>query len=326
MNYQFAHPEFFMLLLVLPLMAWWYWKRWRQRLPGHRVPTLAGVSHGGWRSYGFHGLAALRMLAMGLLVVALARPQTLSSYEKVTSEGIDIVLTIDVSLSMLAEDFEPNRLEVAKEVATDFIQGRPNDRIGLVVFSGESFTQSPITSDKPVLLDLLQNVESGLLEDGTAIGMGLATAIDRLRESEAESKIIILLTDGENNAGIISPRLAAELAAEYGIRVYTIGIGSLGYVYMPDPNIPGRRHRIEVRIDEELLKEIADMTDGQYFRATDEQKLREIYQEIDQLERTEVEVAVTQRRTEEFRAFALFGALFFLLEIILRYTLLKIVP
>ncbi|MEX0968551.1 MAG: VWA domain-containing protein [Bacteroidia bacterium] len=329
-NYEYANPEFFYLLLLVPLFIVWYIARRKKQLPKVRMSSLqafAGVGRG-WKPVFYHSMFLFRILAFSLLVVALARPQTVDENEKITTEGIDIMLALDVSPSMLAQDFDPDRLEAAKAVASDFISGRPNDRIGLVIFAAESFTQSPITTDHYVLRDLLQKVRSGWLEDGTAIGMGLATAADRLKDSESKSKVIILLTDGENNSGSIDPKTAAEIAARLDIRVYTIGIGKRGHVNIPYRGRDGitRTQRIEVRIDEELLNDIAATTEGRYYRATDERSLREIYNDIDQLEKSEIEIATSQRKTEEFHLFALLAGCFFFVEVFSRFVFFKTVP
>ena len=259
--------------------------------------------------------------------MALARPQSTLQEENIISEGIDIVLAMDVSGSMLARDFEPNRLEAAKAVAGEFIAGRPNDRIGLVVFAGESFTQSPITVDHRVLQKLLDEIKDGLLEDGTAIGMGLATAVNRLKDSEAKSKVVILLTDGVNNSGFIDPVTATEAALQFGIRVYTIGVGTMGKA--PYPFKQGNRtvyRDMEVNIDEELLQKISGMANGEYYRAIDNESLKGIYEEIDILEKSRIEVASISRVSEKFLPFVLLAGLLLLIEMLLRYTILRSIP
>lgn len=267
------------------------------------------------------GLPFVRMASLALIIVALARPQSTFSNEKITTEGIDIVASLDVSSSMLATDFSPNRIQAAKDVMLEFIRSRPNDRIGLVVFAGESFTMCPLTSDHVVLSNLVDEVNSGILQDGTAIGMGLATSVDRLRESEAKSKVIILLTDGVNNSGFIDPLTAAEIAQKYNIRVYTVGVGKQGQALYPSDD--GMDQYMEVQIDETLLKKIAGMTGGKYFRATNNNKLKEIYAEIDRLEKTRIEVSSFHRKSEEFYKLAIWGGIVLLLEVILSYTLLR---
>ena len=274
-----------------------------------------------------HVLFALRVLAIAILVFALARPQSNNSWQTYNSEGIDIMLALDISGSMLARDFDPDRLEAAKEVATKFILERPQDRIGLVVFAGESFTQSPLTTDKAVLVNLMKDLHSGMIEDGTAIGLGLANAVNRLKDSEAKSKVIILLTDGINNRGAVAPMTAAELAKTFGIRVYTIGVGTLGEAPYPVQTPWGiQLQNMPVEIDEDILTQIANLTGGKYFRATDNEKLEQIYQEIDQLEKSKVEVKHFSKKDEHYFLFALVGALLLIAEALGRYTLLRKIP
>jgi len=269
----------------------------------------------------------LKMLALALLIVAIARPQTSSKRQDVSVEGIDIVMALDVSTSMLAQDLKPDRLEASKKVAIDFIKQRPNDRIGLVVFAGEAFTQCPLTTDHTVLDNLFKDVKSGMIEDGTAIGDGLATAISRLKDSQAISKVIILLTDGVSNMGALDASSAAEIAKIYGIRVYTIGVGSLGTAPYPVQTPFGiQTKQMEVKIDEPLLKQIAAMTDGKYFRATSNKKLQEIYAAIDKLEKSKIDVTVFSKKSEEFHIWALAALIIFLLMIVLKYTWLKNLP
>ena len=266
----------------------------------------------------------LSLLALASLIVALARPQHRLQEEKINAEAIDIVIAADVSGSMLARDFQPDRLGAAKNVAKEFIANRESDRIGLVVFSGESFTQCPITTDHDVLVNQLRSIKSGMIADGTAIGNGLATAINRLKESEAKSKVIILMTDGVNNAGFIEPLTAAETAKEFGIKVYTIGVGTMGTAPMPVQSVFGIQLRqSKVEIDEPLLRRIAKETNGKYFRATDNQSLMNIYNEIDELEKTEIEVTTINRYSEEFHRFAWAGLILLLLNFLLRNTILK---
>ena len=272
-------------------------------------------------------LFALKVLAIVFLVTALARPQSSNSWQTYTSEGIDIVLGLDISTSMLARDFSPDRLEAAKEVATKFILERPQDRIGLVVFAGESFTQCPLTTDQAVLVNLLREVQSGMIEDGTALGLGLANAVNRLKDSPAKSKVVILLTDGVNNRGAIAPVTAAELAKTYGIRVYTIGVGTYGEAPYPVPSPFGvQLQNMRVEIDEDVLRQIATVTGGQYFRATDNSKLEQIYKEIDQLEKSKMEVKHFSKKQEQYFWFGLIGVLLLVGEALLRYTLLRKIP
>lgn len=329
LGYDFANPAYFWLLLVLlPMIAWYVMKERGSHadLQFSSIHFFKTVRRGN-RVWLRHVLFGFRVLALVFLIFALARPQSNNSWQTYNSEGIDIVLALDISGSMLARDFEPDRLEAAKEVATKFILERPQDRIGLVVFSGESFTQSPLTTDQAVLVNLLRDIKSGMIEDGTAIGLGLANAVNRLKDSEAKSKVIILLTDGINNRGSIAPMTAAELAKTFGIRVYTIGVGTLGEAPYPVQTPWGiQLQNMPVEIDEDILMQIANMTGGKYFRATDNQKLEQIYGEIDQLEKSKVEVKHFSKKDEKYFWFALIGALCLILEALGRYTLLKKIP
>ena len=274
-----------------------------------------------------HILFALEVLAVVFLVFALSRPQSSNNWQTYTSEGIDIVLALDISSSMLARDFTPDRLEAAKEVATKFILERPQDKIGLVIFAGESFTQCPLTTDQAVLVNLLREVKSGVIEDGTAIGLGLANAVNRLKDSPAKSKVVILLTDGVNNRGAIAPATAAELAKTYGIRVYTIGVGTYGEAPYPVQTPFGTQlQKVPVEIDEDGLQQIAALTGGKYFRATDNNKLKQIYQEIDQLEKSKIEVKHFSKKNEQYFIFGLVGMCLVVLQVLLRYTLLRKIP
>ncbi len=321
----FASPGFLYLLLLLPLLGAWYWYKFRNNNPGLQFSSTGGLASAkSWRQYLIHALFAFRLLAIGLLILALARPQTTSHSRDVTIEGIDIVMAVDVSSSMLAQDLRPDRLEAAKDVASDFIAGRPDDRIGLVIFSGESFTQSPLTSDHSMIRNLFKDIKSGMIEDGTAIGDGLATSINRLKESDAISKVIILITDGVNNAGSIDPLSAAEIARIYGIRIYTIGAGTIGVAPYPVQTPFGIQYQnMEVKIDEEILQQVADATGGKYFRATSNRKLKEIYTEIDQLEKSKIDVTEFSRKHEEFLPLALLALAFFILELILKHTVFR---
>jgi Ca-activated chloride channel family protein len=259
--------------------------------------------------------------------VALARPQSSNSWQNVTTEGIDIVIALDISTSMLARDFQPDRLEAAKEVATRFISGRPNDKIGLVVFAGESFTQCPLTTDHAVLINLFQDIHSNMIEDGTAIGNGLATSVARLKESTAKSRVIILLTDGENNRGAIAPVTAAEMAKTYGIRVYTVGVGTIGTAPYPVPTPFGTQIReVEVKIDEKTLQEIADITEGSYFRATNNNKLVQIYEQIDKLEKSKIEVKEYSKKDEEFQRYAAMAVVILAAGLFLKLTVFRNIP
>ena len=325
----FARPEFFYLFAILPLMLLWQWKVLRRKknslITSGNAPfekyKLTTRQKFGWAPL------FLRLLCMSALIVALARPQSSSRGQNITTEGISIVLAMDVSSSMLAEDLKPNRIEAAKKVALEFINGRPTDLIGLVVFSGESFTQCPITSDHAVLKNMMGQIKSGILVDGTAIGEGLATAISRIKDSKSKSKVIILLTDGVSNSGSISPLTAGEIAKTFGIRVYTIGVGTMGTAPYPFKTPFGIQYQnMEVQIDEAVMKQISAETDGKYFRATSTNKLKAIYAEIDKMEKTKVEVTEFRRHSEEYLPWALLACLFFMLELLLRYTVLKSLP
>ena len=306
---EFASPAFFYAFILLPLMAAWY--LWRGR-KGTAPLQLSGFENldermGTARSWLRHLLAVLRLATVSLIIIALARPQSSNQWEQVTTEGIDIVLCMDVSGSMRAMDFKPNRLEASKNVGIEFVNARQDDRFGLVVFAGESFTQCPMTTDRAVVINFLKGIDFGVIEDGTAIGMGLATAVNRIRESKADSRVIILLTDGVNNSGDVGPVTAAEIAAGYDIRVYTIGVGTEGTAPIPMQDMFGRTvtRNMQVEIDEEVLQKIANTTGGQYFRATNNNKLRDIYQEIDQLEKTRLDVKHFSKKSEEYFPFLL---------------------
>ena len=326
----FLHPELLWLLLLLPalLIIYIVWRRRQQA--SLRVPSLFFLSEvrGGLRVYLRHSLFALRLLALGLIIVALARPQSSSSWSEDRVEGIDIMLTMDISTSMLAMDFQPNRVEAAKEVAMRFIANRPNDNIGLVVFAGESFTACPLTQDHATLINRLREITPGMIEDQTAIGSGLATAISRLKDSKTKSKVIILLTDGANNTGNISPKMAADLAKTFGISIYTIGVGSgAGEAPYPIQTALGVVVRnMPVDLDEPTMRQIADVSGGAYFRATDNESLSAIYQKIDQLEKTKLSTRNYHTTYEEFFVFVLVAALLLLLEFVLRSTVLRTNP
>jgi len=296
-----------------------------------RLPTLTMLKGGphGLRTHLVHVPQSLAVLGLGILIAALARPQSKDSWQDVTKEGIDIVIAMDFSASMLAKDFKPDRLTAAREVAMRFIDDRPNDRIGLVVYEGEAFTQCPLTTDHKVLQDLFMQARSGQITGGTAVGTGLATAINRLRDSDAKSKVVILLTDGVNNAGTIQPIDAAQIARQFGIRVYTIGVGSRGKALSPVaiyPNGSYKYDHVEVQIDEDMLKQVAALTDGRYYRAVNERKLRDIYAEIDKLEKTRVKVTEHSRRNEQYMPFVLAGGGLLLLALLLQRTLLRTTP
>jgi Ca-activated chloride channel family protein len=273
-------------------------------------------------------LPILRGVTIAAVIFIIARPQSTNNWEKQTTEGIDIIMALDVSTSMLAMDLNPNRLEAAKEVSMQFINSRPNDRMGLVVFAGESFTQCPATTDHAVLINILQGVTTGKLEDGTAIGMGLATSVSRLKDSKAKSKVVILLTDGENNQGDVTPLMAAEIAKTFGVRVYTIGVGTIGTAKYPMQTHWGRTvyRDIEVKIDEELLRKIAGLTGGKYFRATDNKSLKSIYEEIDKLEKSKIDVKSYKKKEDEFWIFAVLAGILLLSELLLSNTILRTLP
>lgn len=326
---HFADPAYLWLLLFIPGAIAWYWYKLRHYSVPVQLSSTAVFRQTakGWKHYVRYGLFGLRMLAIGLLILALARPQTNMNRQDISVEGIDIMLATDISSTMLAEDVKPNRIEAAKDVAVDFINSRPDDRIGLVVFSGESFTQCPLTSNHAMLINLFKDINFGMIDDGTAIGDGLATAINRLKESKARSKVIILLTDGINNMGSIDPQSAAEMAELYGIRIYTIGVGTMGSALFPVRTQYGMQYqRMEVQIDESLLKKISALTNGKYFRATNRQKLQEVYKEIDRLEKSKIDVTEFNRKKEEFIPFVIFALLLLTLEFVFRFAVLKLIP
>ena len=323
----FKNPELLWLGLVLiPMIAYHVFLQNRNRAE-FRFSSVAASqgAEANIKAKLTHLPFVLRMLAVSLLIVVLGRPQSTSSWQDVTTEGIDIVMALDISGSMQAEDLKPNRLEASKKVAKTFIGNRPNDRLGLVIFAGESFTQCPLTTDHSVILNLFNDVKSGMLQDGTAIGMGLATSVKRLKDSEAISKVVILLTDGDNNSGSIAPATAAEIAKEFGVRVYTIGVGTRGMAPFPQVDPFGRTRYVdmEVKINEELLTRIAEMTDGKYFRATDNASLEDVYKEIDELERSKIDVTEYRKRKEEFLPFAIAALLLLACEVLLKQTVLR---
>ncbi len=325
----FANPYFLWLLLLVPAMAAFrifYLSKKTSQVKYSGTGPFKGIKPTLRQRFTMLPFV-LRLLAFALAIVAIARPQSTSSGQNVTTEGIDIVMAIDVSSSMLAEDLKPNRIEAAKKVAESFIDSRPNDRVGLVIFGGESFTQCPLTTDHAVLKNLLGSIESGLLADGTAIGEGLATAVNRIRKSTAKSKVIILLTDGVNNIGAIAPETAGEIAKTFGIRVYTIGVGTRGLAPYPFKTPFGIQYQnTEVQIDEEVLQKIANETDGKYFRATNTPKLKEIYDSIDKLEKTKIDVTEFRNHTEEFYPWALAALLLLCIDPVLRFTIFKSIP
>lgn len=326
-NIEWANAEYLWLLLLLPIVATYLiWRRKNMQgeisfsntalLNGNKKQILPRIRF---------VLPMLKLMALASLITAFARPQSSLSWQNVTTEGIDIIISLDISGSMLAKDFKPNRLEASKDLAIEFISGRPNDRIGLVVFSGESFTQCPLTTDHDILKNLFKDIQNGMIEDGTAIGMGLATAINRLKDSDGKSKVVILLTDGVNTGGAIPPLTAAEIAKEFGIRVYTIGVGKKGMAPMPYRTPFGgiAYQNVEVRIDEPTLKTIAESTDGKYFRATDNSKLREVYKEIDKLEKSKIAVTEYNKKAELYFMPILIGFILMLCEFFLKQFLFK---
>ncbi|MBR9832956.1 vWA domain-containing protein [Acidiluteibacter ferrifornacis] len=326
-NIQFANPSFFLLFALLPIALLWYFLRLKKKNADLKFSSLNWINphNKSIKVLMRHTPFILEIICLSAIIFTLARPQSSLSYQNVVTEGIDIMIAFDISGSMLAEDLKPNRIEASKEVAIDFIKERPQDRIGLVVYSGESFTQCPLTTDHSVVINLFKDVKNGMIEDGTAIGLGLATAVNRLRESDAKSRVIILLTDGSNTAGSIPPLTAAEIAREFGVRVYTIGVGTNGKAPFPVTDAFGRSRyeMVDVKIDEKTLTDIAKTTGGKYFRATNNRKLAAIYEEIDQLEKSKIEVTEYRRKKEEFLPFALIASISLLLAIVLKTTVFK---
>ena len=326
---EFAYPQLLFLLLLVPILGGWYVSRVNRQQASLRVSSLKSFHNtASWKRTLRHVSIALRLLAIAALIIALARPQTHYDEKNTEGEGIDIVLCIDVSGSMLAQDFKPNRLEAAKKVAADFVSFRPTDRIGLVIFAGESFTQCPITADHKMLIAQIYAVRGGFMVDGTAIGSGLATSVDRLRTSTAKTKVVVLLTDGENNGGLIDPKTAKEIAKSLSMKVYTIGVGTEGFAPTPVQTPGGGiiMQQEKVNIDEKLLTEIARETGGKYFRARDNESLKNIYTEIDALEKTRIEINTTRKYTEKFYPLAFLALLFLLLEVMFRYTIFRKFP
>ena len=327
-GYNIMHPaRLWLLLLLIPLIAWYVWKNW-DKWATFKFSTLAPFKDiRSSKQYLIHLIFAFEILAFALLVFAFSRPRSTLTNEYRTTKGIDIVLAIDISPSMLAEDLRPNRIEAAKRVAIQFISGRPNDRIGVVAFGGESFTVVPLTMDHATVINMLRKLRNGLVEDGTAIGLGLANAVARLKNSKAKSKVIILLTDGVNNRGNIDPITAAKIAASLGIRVYTIGIGTHGYANIPVRTAMGVVYqKIKADIDEATLKQIAQITGGKYFRATNTRKLEEIYQQIDKLEKTKFKQHHEVIYKEEYRTFIFWALILLVLAFLLKNTVLRVFP
>lgn len=322
----FANKYIFLLLALVVVYIIWYIRKHNNIEPSVRVSDTSPYAAVGktWREWLVHVPFVLRVVTLTMIVIVLARPQSSDNWQNTEIEGIDIMMTIDVSTSMLSEDLKPNRLEAAKDVAAQFINGRPNDNIGLTIFAGESFTQCPLTVDHEVLLNLFKNVQCGLVKDGTAIGLGIANAVTRLKDSKAKSKVIILLTDGTNNAGAVSPLTAAAIAKQFGIRIYTIGVGTNGEAPYPFQTAMGIRYQnIPVEIDEQVLREIASTAGGEYFRATSNSKLKEVYEEIDKLEKTKLNVREFSTKEEEYQPFALVALIAVILELALRATILR---
>ena len=324
----FGQPLFFLLIAIIPFLIYWEFNKGKKQVAAFNISSTKGFENtNSWKNIFQHFPFMLRLLALSCIIIALARPQNKFDETETEGEGVDIILCIDVSGSMTAQDFTPNRMEAAKNVAVEFVNNRPSDRIGVVIFAGESFTQCPLTTDHYVLTSQIQQIRSGLLEDGTAIGSGLATSVERLRNSKSKSKVIILLTDGVNNGGLIDPSTAKEIAKTFKIKVYTIGVGTNGYAPTPVNTPMGIIMQNEkVAIDEKLLQNIATETGGKYFRATDNASLENIYKEIDQLEKSKVEIITFHRFTEKFYLFIFIAMGLLLLEIILRYTLFKKFP
>lgn len=326
---EFAYPAAFLLLLLLPLAVYWYISRDLRGRGAFRLATVKYVGQArSLKTTLRHLPFILRLLTIGCLIVVLARPQTRNEEQLISGEGIDIMLCMDVSGSMLAQDFLPNRLEAMKKVAADFVDRRPTDRIGLVIFAGESFTSSPITMDRNTLKSQILDARTGYLADGTAIGDGLATSIERLKDSKAKSRVVILLTDGDDQGGLLDPLSAKEIAKAMGVKVYTIGMASEGFANTPLQDDEGRSstRRQKVNIDEQLLRDIAGETGGMYFRAKDNESLRHIYAEIDKLEKSTVQITRLTRFSERFLPFALTAAFLLLAEVLLRYTVFKKFP
>ncbi len=325
----FARPGFLWLLLIVPLLLGWY--LWKNKIFQGEVKYsgFPGLEKSGktFKATLRHFIYIFRLLAISAVIVALARPQKTNSDKQVNVEGIDIMLAVDISGSMLAEDLKPNRIEAAKEVAADFISKRPNDRIGLIAYSGVAFTQSPLTIDHAVLQTLLSKLKNNMVSDGTAIGDGLGLSVERLRHSESISKVVILLTDGINNMGFIDPAMAAQIASEFGIRIYTVGVGKKGKAPYPFKTPFGIQYDyVDVEIDEPLLQNIAETSGGKYFRAVDNRSLKEIYDEIDAMERTKIEVAYFTHHTENFHFFILLSLLFISLEMLFKYWIVRMLP
>ena len=324
-NWTFANPEFLFLLAIIPLLWVWRYFYSKRQFSSLKISSIQSFKTKSWKENGKFIIFLFRTLALCFIIIGFARPQSSSSWQDSTTMGIDIIISMDISGSMLAQDLKPDRLEASKNVALDFISARPNDRMGLVIFSGESFTQCPLTTDHQVLQNLFKDVKSGMIEDGTAIGMGLATSVNRLKDSQAISKVVILLTDGVNNKGSIPPLTAAKIAQKFGIRVYTIGVGTEGFAPYPFKTPFGTTvyQDVEVQIDEKTLQDIATTTNGKYFRATSNKALKEIYLEIDELERSKIDVKQFSKKNEEFRLLILIALSLLLIEFYYKKFLFK---
>jgi Ca-activated chloride channel homolog len=326
---SFANKEYLWLLLVIIPMIVWYIIRQSKHYASMQISSSEALKSGkkGIKTYLRHLLFVLRIFAIAAIIIVIARPQNNTEWDTKVAEGIDIIMTMDVSTSMLAEDFQPNRLEAAKDVAIQFISDRPSDRIGLVIFAGESFTQCPLTTDHNVVINLMNEINCELLDDGTAIGDGMATSVNRLKNSNAISKVIILLTDGVNNKGSVAPLTGAEIAKTFGIRVYTIGVGTIGSAPYPFKTQFGTQYQnVDVKIDEEMLQEIASLTGGKYFRATDNKKLKDIYEEIDLLEKTKIQITNYSKPVELFEIWVIIALALLIIEALLKLTILKNIP
>ncbi|MEZ3590433.1 MAG: VWA domain-containing protein [Muribaculaceae bacterium] len=327
---ELAHPQYLWLFLIfIPLIAWYIIKH-RNAHPALEVSTTLPYARlpRSFKEYLMHLLFILRLAAIGCIIIVLARPQTRDSWRTSSTEGTDIILALDISTSMLARDFKPDRFEAAKDVATKFVSGRETDNIGVVIFAGESFTAVPMTTDRALLTNYINSIKMGMIEDGTAIGDGLATAINRIKDGKAKSKSIILLTDGSNNTGVVAPVTAAEIAKKYGIKVYTIGVGRNGTAPMPQQNYFGGIDYVNmpVVIDEATLKNIASTTGGKYFRATGNTVLKEIFSEIDRLEKTQMDVKHFSHTEDNYMLWAWLAIGLFVLELLLRHTVLRTIP
>lgn len=324
----FGQPWLLLLFLLIPALIYWKYNKGRKQVAAIGISSIKGLTESkSWKNYFQQFPFILRMLALACIIIALARPQTKFDETQREGQGIDIILAIDVSGSMTAQDFTPNRMEAAKKVAEEFIDARPSDRIGVVIFAGESFTQCPLTTDHYVLKSQISQIRNGLLEDGTAIGSGLATSVDRLKNSKSKSKVVILLTDGMNNGGLIDPSTALEIAKTFHVKVYTIGVGTDGYAPTPVSTPLGIVMQSQkVSIDEDLLKNIAKQTGGQYFRATDNQSLKKIYGQIDQMEKSKVQITTFHHYTEKFYPFVFAALALLLLEVIFKFTFFKKFP